>query len=153
VGLQGNLWSETLGADGRLDYMLVPRLFGLAERAWAPDPAWATEKDSTRADSLYREDWSRLVNVVSKRELLRLDREVPELAYRIPTPGLKVDGSVVRASVELPGFTLRYTTDDSEPNVNSAVVRGPIPLRGTIRVAAFSTTGRKGHTARVTALP
>jgi hypothetical protein len=31
------------------------------------------------------------------------------------------------------------------------VVRGPIPLRGTIRVAAFSSTGRKGHTASVRA--
>ena len=150
VGLQGNLWSETLGADGRLDYMLVPRLFGLAERAWAPDPVWATEKDSTRADSLYRDDWSRLSNVVGKRELPRLDREVAELTYRVPTPGLKVDGGMVRASTDVPGFTLRYTTDGSEPNVKSALVRGPIPLRGTIRVAAFSTTGRKGHTARVT---
>ena len=149
VGLQGNLWSETLGADGRLDYMFVPRMFGLAERAWAPDPSWATEKDSARADSLYREDWSRLSNIVGKRELPRLDREVPELTYRIPTPGLKVDGGNVRTSVDLPGFTLRYTTDGSEPNVKSPVVRGAIPWRGTIRVAAFSTTGRKGHTATV----
>jgi len=31
------------------------------------------------------------------------------------------------------------------------VVRGPIPFRGTVRVAAFSTTGRKGHTVRLTA--
>ena len=149
AGLQGNLWSETLGGDGRLDYMFVPKVFGLAERAWAPDPAWAAERDSARADSLYREDWSRLVNVVGKRELPRLDRELPELTYRIPTPGLRIDGGVVRTSIELPGFTLRYTTDGSEPSAKSPVVRGPIALRGTIRVAAFSTTGRKGHTARL----
>lgn len=149
VGLQGNLWSETLGGDGRLDYMIVPKLFGLAERAWAPDPAWATEKDSAKADSLYREDWSRLVNVVGKRELPRLDREVPGLNYRISTPGLRVAGGAVSASLELPGFTLRYTTDGSEPSAKSPAVRGPIPLRGTIRVAAFSSTGRKGSTASV----
>ena len=151
VGIQGNLWSETLGGDGRLDYMFVPKVFGLAERAWAPDPSWATEKDSAKADSLYREDWSRIVNVVGKRELPRLDREVPELAYRIPTPGLKADRGMVYTSVELPGFTLRYTTDASEPTVRSPIVRGPIPLRGTIRVAAFSSSGRKGHTASVKA--
>ena len=149
VGIQGNLWSETLGGDGRLDYMFVPKVFGLAERAWAPDPSWATEKDSAKADSLYREDWSRLSNIVGKRELPRLDREVPELTYRIPTPGLKIDGGNVRTSLELPGFTLRYTTDGSEPTTRSAVVTGPIPLRGTLRVAAFSTTGRKGHTTTV----
>ena len=149
LGLQGNLWSETLGGDGRLDYMLVPKVFGLAERAWAPDPAWAREADSARADSLFREDWSRLANVVGKRELPRLDREAPELTYRVPKPGLKVNGGAVYSSIALPGFMLRYTTDGSEPTLKSPVVRGPIPARGTVSVAAFSTNGRKGATARV----
>jgi hypothetical protein len=31
------------------------------------------------------------------------------------------------------------------------VVKGPIPLRGTIRVAAFDGTGRKGATASLAA--
>ena len=151
VGIQGNLWSETLGGDGRLDYMMVPKLFGLSEQAWAPPPDWARERDATRSASLYREAWSRFVTVVGRRELPRLDREVPGLGYRIPTPGLKVEGGMVRCSVELPGFTLRYTTDGSEPTMRSPEVRGPIALRGTVRVAAFSTTGRKGHTARLSA--
>ncbi|OLC06851.1 MAG: hypothetical protein AUH41_11805 [Gemmatimonadetes bacterium 13_1_40CM_66_11] len=124
VGIQGNLWSETLGAEGLVEYMLVPRVFALAERAWTPDPDWAKERDPAKSDSLYREAWSRFVNVVGQRELPRLDREVPGLNYRIPTPGLKTEGGVVHC---------------------------PIPLRGTVRVAAFTTTGRKGHTARLTA--
>jgi len=151
VGIQGNLWSETVGGEGLADYMLVPKLFGLAERAWAPDPDWASERDSAKAASLYREAWSRFVNVVGQRELPRLDREVPGLNYRIPTPGLKVEAGTVRCSLEIPGFTLRYTTDGSEPTTRSAVVRGPIPARGTLRVAAFNATGRKGHTVGVTA--
>jgi hexosaminidase len=151
VGIQGNLWSETLGAEGRLEYMLLPKLLGLAERAWAPDPDWARERDAVRSASLYREAWSRFVTVVGQRELPRLDREVPGLTYRIPKPGLKAEGGVVLSSVELPGFTLRYTTDGSEPTARSAEVRGPIPFRGTVRVAAFNATGRKGHTAGVTA--
>ena len=151
VGIQGNLWAETLGAEGRLEYMLLPRLFALAERAWAPDPDWARERDPARSDSLYREAWSRFVNVLGQRELPRLDREVSSVNYRIPTPGLKAQGGVVHCSVELPGFMLRYTTDGSEPTVRSSLVRDPIPFRGTVRVAAFNATGRKGHTARLTA--
>ncbi len=151
VGIQGNLWSETLGGDGRLEYHMLPKLLGLAERAWAPDPDWAMEQDPAKSDALYREAWSRFVNVLGKRELPRLDREVPGIAYRIPTPGLLVENGVVRCSVELPGFTLRYTTDGREPTARSADVKSPIPLRGTVSVAAFSTTGRKGHTARVSA--
>jgi len=53
----------------------------------------------------------------------------------------------VRCSLEIPGFVLRYTTDGSEPTVKSPEVRGPIPLAPVVRVAAFDTTGRKGHTA------
>lgn len=65
IGLQGCLWSETLTEAGRLDHMLVPKLLGLAERAWAPDPAWATETDAVRAVSLHHEDWSRFLNEYS----------------------------------------------------------------------------------------
>jgi hexosaminidase len=151
VGIQADLWSETLGGEGRVEYMLLPRLFALAERAWAPDPDWVREHDPVKSDSLYRAAWSRFVNVVGQRELPRLDREVPGLNYRIPTPGLKTDGGMVRCSVELPGFTLRYTTDGSEPTARSPQVRSPIPFRGTVRVAAFNSTGRKGHTAHLSA--
>jgi hexosaminidase len=151
LGIQGNLWSETIGGEGRLEYMLVPKIFGLAERAWAADPDWAQERDQAKSDSLFRAGWGRLVNVVGKRELPRLDRDMPGLNYRIPTPGLKVQGGMVYTSMELPGFTLRYTTDGSDPGVRSPVVTGPIPFRGTVSVAAFNSGGRKGLTARVTA--
>ena len=151
IGIQGNMWSETIGGEGRLEYMLVPKLFGLAERAWAPDPEWARERDPAKSEVLFYDAWSRLVNVVGKRELPRLEREVAGINYRIPTPGLKVQGGMVYSSLEIPGFTLRYTTDGTDPTVRSAVVGGPIPFRGTVSVAAFSSTGRKGHTARVTA--
>jgi hexosaminidase len=131
--------------------MLLPKLLALAERAWAADPAWALESDPAKSEALYREAWSRFVNVVGRRELPRLDRELPGLEYRIPTPGLKAEGGFVRCSVELPGFSLRYTTDGSEPTARSPEVRGPIPLRGTVRVAAFDTAGRKGHSAMLSA--
>ncbi len=149
VGLQGNLWSETLNAPGKLDYKLVPKIFGLAERAWAPEPDWAREKDEARSDALFGEAWSRFVNVVGKRELPRLDRESPAWAYRIPKPGLSAADGQVRCSLEIPGFVLRYTTDGSEPTAKSPEVRGGIPAAREVRVAAFDTNGRKGHTARL----
>jgi hexosaminidase len=148
LGLQANLWSETLGGEGRLDYMLLPKLFGLAERAWAPEPAWARESDDTKSAPLYRDAWSEFVNVVGKRELPRLDSESPAWSYRIPTPGLKVVDGQVRCSLQIPGFVLRYTSDGSEPTGRSPQVRGPIPAGGQVRVAAFDRRGRKGHTAK-----
>ena len=90
------------------------------------------------------------MNLLGKRELPRLDRELPGLQYRIPTPGLSAAGGEVCCSVELPGFTLRYTTDGSEPTAKSPELHGPVPVATGLRVAAFDTNGRKGHTAALT---
>lgn len=37
VGLQANLWTETIQSGERLDYMTYPRIAGLAEIAWGKD--------------------------------------------------------------------------------------------------------------------
>jgi hexosaminidase len=151
VGIQANLWSETLGGEGRLDTMLVPKIFGLAERAWAPEPEWARETDAAKSDALFGDAYSAFVNLLGKRELPRLDREASAWLYRIPKPGLKEEGGQVRASLGIPGFVLRYTTDGTEPTTKSPELRSPVPASPQLRVAAFDTNGRKGHTAKPTA--
>jgi hexosaminidase len=149
VGIQGNLWSETLNAPGKLDHKLLPKLIALAERAWAKEPAWAVERDAAKADALFAEAYSAFASAVGKRELPRLDRESPAWAYRIPKPGLAVVDGQVRASLEIPGFVLRYTTDGTEPTAKSPRLTGEVPAGRDVRVAAFDTNGRKGHTARI----
>jgi hexosaminidase len=149
IGVEACLWSETSHEDGRYEYMLMPKLLGFAERAWAPDPDWAREGNADKAAALYRKAWSRFVTTVGTRELPRLDRDGFVVNYRIPTPGLKIATGAVLANLQLPGFTLRYTTDGSEPTVQSPAVEGPIKARGTIRVAAFNGLGRKGATASI----
>jgi len=147
LGIEACLWSESSREEGRIEYMLMPKLLGVAERAWAPDPDWSRERDAATSVALYQEAWSRFVNAVGKRELPRLDQEGPQVNYRIPMPGLKVVGGTVLCNLQLPGFTLRYTADGSEPTVKSPVVQGPIGAKGVIRVAAFDGRGRRGSTA------
>lgn len=36
MGLQANLWTETVNSNERLDYLLFPRISALAEAAWTP---------------------------------------------------------------------------------------------------------------------
>jgi hexosaminidase len=38
LGVQANLWTETVGSEKRLDFMIFPRIAALAEAAWT-DPA------------------------------------------------------------------------------------------------------------------
>jgi len=148
-GLEATIFGETLRDPGRLDYMVMPRLLAAAERAWAPDPAWATEKDAAKAAALHRAAWSGFVNALGQRVLPRLDLEQPGVAYRIAPPGLLVEGDGVKVNHVLPGIALRYTTDGSLPTKNSPPVTGPIRARGVIQVAAFDRNGRRGLVARV----
>ncbi len=148
VGIEGCLWSETLRDDGRLDYMLVPKIFALAERAWAPDPDWAREADATKADVGLPRGLVRFVNVLGKRELPRLDQE----GVRLPDPEAGVEAWKAgrsAATSRSPASRCATPTDGSEPSPKSPAVAGPISAKGTIRVAAFDTKGRKGFTAEV----
>jgi hexosaminidase len=148
-GIEATLFTETVRDAGRLDYLLMPRLMAVAERAWAGDPAWATEADPARAAALHRAAWSGFVNVLGQRLLPRLDLERKDVRYRIAPPGLMLDGGKVLVNHAIPGLTLRYTTDGSAPSSASPLVTGPIRERGVIQVAAFDRNGRSGLVARI----
>lgn len=146
-GLEATLFTETMRDNARIDYMVMPRLMAVAERAWAVDPAWATEADPAKSKQLHRAAWSGFVNALGQRVLPRLDLDGSEVDYRIAPPGLLVDGERVLVNHVLPGMTLRYTTDNSAPTAASTQVTGPITARGPIQVAAFDRNGRRGLVA------
>ena len=148
-GIEATLFSETIRDTQRLDYLLLPRLMAVAERAWAADPAWATESDPTKAAALHRAGWSGFVNVLGRRLLPRLDLERGDVCYRIAPPGLALDGGKVLVNHAIPGLTLRYTTDGGAPTAASLEVAGPISARGVIQAAAFDRNGRSGAVARI----
>jgi hexosaminidase len=149
VGIKGLLWGENMKSTGRVEYMTLPKLLGIAERAWAKDPEWALEKDSTKSETLYLHDWNRFVNQLGKRELTRLEYYSGGFNFRIPTPGLIIENGSVKANIQLPGLQLRYTADGKEPTVKSKIYSGPISAKGTIAVKAFDLRGRSGNVARV----
>ncbi len=149
LGLEATLFTETVRDSARIDYMIMPRLLALAERAWASDPEWATEPTPAKAAAMHRLAWSGFVNQLGKRVLPRIDAEQDAVQYRIAPPGLKRIDKQIHVNYQLPGFTLRYTTDGSEPDTHSALVLGPITAKGLILVAAFDRNGRKGNSSRI----
>jgi hexosaminidase len=148
-GIEATLFTETVRDADLLDYLLMPRLMAVAERAWAADPAWARERDPARAAALHRAAWSGFVNLLGQRLLPRLDLERDDVRYRIAPPGMLLDGGKVLVNHAIPGLTLRYTTDGSAPAAGSRPVKGPIAARGVIRAAAFDRNGRPGAAARI----
>ncbi|MBN9297849.1 MAG: carbohydate-binding domain-containing protein [Filimonas sp.] len=149
VGVKGLLWSENNITPERVEYMMLPKLLGLAERAWAKDPEWATTENTGNANALYTDAWNNFVNILGKRELPRLDYYSGGYAYRIPMPGVVIKNGKALANIQLPGLTIRYTTDGSEPTVQSAIYTQPISAKGVLKFKAFNAKGRSGETAVV----
>ena len=151
LGLQGQLWGETLRSVDRLEYMAVPRLLSLAERAWAPQPDWATLEDIERRRTRRAAAWNAFAHRLGRRELPRLSRRAPEWAYRLPPPGAVVENDTLRARTALPGLPIRYTTDGTPPTPASPRYDGPVAVDpdATIRLRTFDGRGRGGRTVVV----
>jgi len=144
LGIQGQLFSENVHDTEILEYLLFPKLLALAERAWVQNPDWATERDEEKSNLSYNKDWSIFVNVLGKKELPRLDYYLGGFRYRIPPVGAIIEEGKVKANIQQPGFVIRYTTDGSEPTINSDIYTNPFNIKGKITLAAFSENGRRG---------
>jgi hexosaminidase len=132
-GIQAQLWSETLYHADLVDYMIFPKIFGLAQRAWSP----------RTAD--YDREYHNFVNTVGQRELIRLDQyKDGGVQYRIPPPGINRTGETTEINTVYPGLEIRYTVDGSKPTPKSALYTDPIKVsNGTvIKAKAYNTLSR-----------
>ncbi len=139
-GIQAQLWSETVKSEERLEYMILPRLIQVAEKAWAKEPEWLKEL------SLYEQEWNIMMNSTGQRELLRLEYLNGGYKFRIPVPGAIIKNGLLYANSSVPGFEIRFTTDGSEPVIESPKYTLPVPAESkTIRLKCFTPGGRGGR--------
>lgn len=134
LGIQGQLWSETIKGRNMMEYYIFPKLLGLAERAWSS--ALPGEGAATRAV------WEKFANAVGQRELIHLDHIAGGYNYRVPTPGARITNGQAMANVVFPGLDIRYTTDGSEPDAGSPLYTAPVPVDSLICFKTFDHRGR-----------
>ncbi|RZK68676.1 MAG: beta-N-acetylhexosaminidase, partial [Pedobacter sp.] len=146
VGIQSPLWSEIITTESQFEYLLLPKLLGVAERSWAADPDWATEADAKKSQELYKYAWSEFVNVVAKKELPRLDYYGGGFRYRIPDPGITMQDEKIMVNTQLPGFEIRYTTDGTLPTKSSKLYTAPLSETKNLSFRTFNKAGRGGRT-------
>ena len=149
LGLQGQLWSETIKGAEMLEYYYFPKMLGLAERAWSPPPPWEPLQDRQAYDRALDAGWNAFANALGQRELPRLDHLFGGFNYRLPPPGARVINGKLHANVAFPGLTIRYTTDGSEPDARSPVYEKPFELTSQANLKTFDQRGRGSRTSRV----
>ena len=148
VGVKGGTWAETIVSEDQLDYMVFPRIFSLAERAWAPRKSYEGEEEFNI--KLFNEDYSTFLNKVSRIELPKIKSFVK---YRLPAVGVKAIQNKLYANSEYVGFDLFYTIDGSDPTRQSNLYREPIQIENgkTYKFVVIDDDGRSGTVSIFTA--
>jgi hexosaminidase len=147
LGLQGQLWSETLKGGGTLEYLILPKMLGLAERAWSGQAEWGNIGDAgQRMEAMYR-DMNRFFNLAGQQEMPRLDHIFGGFNYRLPPPGAVIKDGLLHANTNFPGMTIRYTTDGTEPDSSSEIYTEPVAVSGEARLRSFDSRGRGSRTS------
>ncbi len=118
LGMQGQLWAETIRDFDTATRFLLPKLPGLAERAWNSRPEWRSGDDFLR-------DWSRYMGIVAQKEMPWWSAQ--GIAYRLPPPGVYIEGGMLYCNSMISGAQIRYSVDGSVPTEGSPLWSGPVP--------------------------
>ncbi|NKI27505.1 family 20 glycosylhydrolase [Arenibacter sp. 6A1] len=134
MGIQGNLWTESISDWGKVTYMTFPRLFAVAENGWSPES---------------NQNFDDFINRL-KPQLKRLDAKGIRYAKSVFNPWIyqKGNGNSIEITLdsELNSPEIRYTLDGSEPTEKSRLYGAPFTLKETktIKSAIFKNGERLG---------
>jgi len=145
LGIQGEIWSETLRNEDLLQDRVYLNLFALAQRAWAPQPDWAQQDDLEKLDTGWENEFAKFSNRIDRHELPRLTKA--RIGFHLPRPGVIESDGKLMANVQYPNsLKVRYTTDGTRPTSSSPIYESPLEAKpGQYRFAAFSLDGRSSH--------
>lgn len=145
VGMQGQLWSETVRTPEQFDYMVYPRLLALAERAWSK-ASWeldyvpgVTFSGSTNlVDKNARTaDYASFAAALGYKELKKLD--AAGIRYRVSVPGASIASGQLIMNSDLPGLPLEYSTNGTTFTSYTGITSS----NGVVAIRARSADGSR----------
>lgn len=123
MGVQGQLFAETIRSFDGVEYMLFPKILGLVERGWNAHPVWES-LSGVQEQLAFNQALSHYYEKIGQSEMPYWAEN--GINFRLPQPGLSVEDGNLRANVAINGAEIRYTTDGSEPTAQSALWKEPV---------------------------
>lgn len=145
LGLEAQLWCETIKGRDMMEYAILPKLLGFSESAWSAPRSWEVIEDKTARDKSIAAGWNVFANSIAQKEIPRLSYLNGGYNYRLPQPGAIIENGMLKANVDLPGLAIRYTTDGSEPSAQSAIYNAPVKVSGTVKLKSFDKAGKSSR--------
>jgi hexosaminidase len=140
LGIQANLWTESISDWSKLTYMTFPRLYAVAENGWTPES---------------RQNWdnftTRLRPHLQKLEAEKVRYATSAFNVNIEQKSVNHEMSITM-STEVNGLDIYYTLDGSEPTQKSNQYNKPFVLMksATVKAIAFQNSERVSKTSELT---
>ena len=147
IGVQSQIWSETIRNEGILDYMFMPNIIVFSQKAWSHDNSWMDISNNDIKREKIDNEWNKFANNVGQRVLPMVDNIFGGLSYDLPKPGGKVINDTLYANTVFPGLSIKYTLDGSIPIESSENFISPIKINegNIVNLRLFDNTGRGGN--------
>ena len=147
IGVQSQIWSETIRNEGILDYMFMPNIIVFSQKAWSHDNSWMDTSNNDSKREKIENEWNKFANNIGQRVLPMVDNIFGGLAYDLPKPGGIVANDTLYANTVFPGLNIKYTLDGSNPEFSSETFTSPIKINegDIINLRLFDNTGRGGN--------
>ncbi|WP_298550086.1 family 20 glycosylhydrolase [uncultured Algibacter sp.] len=134
MGAQGNLWTEYIPTEAKVEYMVFPRMVAMSEVVWS-EP---TQKDYN--------DFTKRLEQFNKR-LTALNINYANHLYDIEGNMIVENGNAYyNLETLMKDKIIRFTLDESIPNINSEVYTTKIPIEKskTIKAVVFDAKTQLG---------
>ncbi len=147
IGVQSQIWSETIRNEGILDYMFMPNIIVFSQKAWSHENSWMDISNNDAKREKIENEWNKFANNIGQRVLPMVDNIFGGLAYDLPKPGGIVANDTLYANTVFPGLNIKYTLDGSNPEFSSETFTSPIKMNegDIINLRLFDNTGRGGN--------
>lgn len=120
IGVQAQLWGETLRNYCEVENLVIPKIFGLVERGWNSTPDWAGN-DEAMAQSRAKYNMN-----IATWELPMLHKR--GYNFHVAQPGIILKDGKLLANAQYPQAQIRYTLDGTEPTLASPLWTAPVKV-------------------------
>jgi hexosaminidase len=118
LGVQGNLWSESMQTPFDLNYMMLPRLFAIAEVGWTPYEQKDFDDFVSRTEYAFNRLDAMKVNYAPSMYNITIDHQGSMLSSDLN----------LSLSAQINNADIYYTLDGTDPSVGSTKYEEAFPI-------------------------
>jgi hexosaminidase len=151
LGVQSQLWTETVNSEVWLDQLLMPNLLVFAQRAWSAKEPWLKEPTADLQKPKLLTAWNRFTNTLGQRQFPLLNQLYGGIQYDLPKPGAQIIQGKLHVRQQFPGLEIHYSLNGKEPTAKDPQYKEAVvvPENSTVTLRVFDSQGRGGNSIQL----